>query len=365
MTDKIGPVIASRSDEVWYTRCPIPTTFGLALKWGLADKAFPPTQGRVQWHSLQRSDDKATQLSHFTHTKERSFRHGGNIPAIWARSEGADTRLIGISWQPTPYRILVLSESKIESPADLKGKRLLLPHRPAAKIDFWQAVNLRIYEKALASVGLSFADVTLVRRESQRGDTVRLDPSKVDARSPLPLQIALGFQRDALFPLLRGEVDAVAHQGHDAVQLAALVGAETIFDQSDSRNPLDRINNDTPDVLAVSGRFLDQEPELVAEFVAGLLEAHAWANAHRAEAETLLARELNISEQVLRIAYGDIVPGFHLDFLEEKLAGVAGQKEFLLRHGFIARDFNLDDWIDRRPLQRAHEILAARQSAAA
>jgi len=365
MSSKIGGVISSNADEAWYTRCPIPTTFGFALNWGLDDKSFPPAPGPIRWHSLQGSDDLATQLSHFTHTKERSFRHGGNIPAIWARSEGADTRLIGVTWQPTPYRILALPGSNIKTAADLKGKRLHLPFRPTAKIDFWQAVNLRIYEKALQSAGLGFGDVELVRRESQRGDTVRLDPAKLEARSPQQLRIGLGLQRDAIFPLLRGEVDAIAHQGHDAVQLAALTGADVVFDQADLPNPLDRINNDTPDVLAVSGRFLAEEPELVAQFLAGLIEAHAWAEEHRAEAETLLARELAISEQVLRIAYGDIVPGFHLDFAEQKLAALADQKDFLRRHGFVTRDFDLEDWIDRGPLDRAREIVASRRRSAA
>jgi ABC-type nitrate/sulfonate/bicarbonate transport system substrate-binding protein len=153
-----GKAIKTASDELWYTRCPVPNTFGLAARRGAYAEEFHPGQD-LKWIALQQSNDLAVHESHFTHTKERSFRHGGNVPALWARSEGADTRLIALSWQPALTPILALPESGIEGPIDLKGRRLLLPVNPHAKIDFWQSVTLRVYETALATVGLGLEDV--------------------------------------------------------------------------------------------------------------------------------------------------------------------------------------------------------------
>jgi len=52
-----------------------------------------------------RKGDRETRESHFTHTLANSFRQGGNAPAIYARSEGRDTVLIG------RYAYLILDKS--------------------------------------------------------------------------------------------------------------------------------------------------------------------------------------------------------------------------------------------------------------
>lgn len=352
--------IPSRHNEIWYSRCPTPTVFGIALRLGLLDREFPAGEGR-SWCSLQDSPDPATQRSHFTHAKARLFRQGGNVPPIWARSEGADTKLIGLTWMRTPQPIMVLPEAKIRSVVDLRGKRLLVMTRPESEIDFWQAVTLRVYEAALSSVGLSFADVTLVPIPSSRPDAVRVESGLGGARSLWPLQAMSAINRETLMPLVRGEVDAVVSQGHNAMQLAALLGAEVIFDQGIAPDKVARVNNDLPDALTVSAKLLDEEPELVVRVLAALLEAQEWMLAHEAEAIRLMAPELNISEQLMQIAYGgELGPGAVVDLSMPRLDAIASQKDFLLRHKFLTRDFDLDAWVDPRPLAAA-ALLAARK----
>jgi 2'-hydroxybiphenyl-2-sulfinate desulfinase len=50
----------------------------------------------------------------------------------------------------------------------------------------------------------------------------------------------------------------------------------------------------------------------------------------------------------------------HPDLSVERLALFRKQIDFLLLHGFLERDFDLTQWTDHRPLQRARELLAER-----
>ena len=65
--------------------------------------------------------------SHFGHTQANSFRQGGNIPPLWARSHGADVRLIGLSWAEQYQAVVTRRDSGIDGPADLAGRKLALP----------------------------------------------------------------------------------------------------------------------------------------------------------------------------------------------------------------------------------------------
>jgi len=360
VTSRRGEAIPTAPDELWYTRCPVPNTFGLTARRGSYTEEFHPGQD-LKWIALQHSDDLAVHESHFSHTKERSFRHGGNIPALWARSEGADTRLVGLTWQPALQPILALAESGIEGPGDLRGRRLLVPVNPHATIDFWQAVTLRVYESALSSVGLGLDDVELVRVAQDRPYGRRPDPAKPGGGDLATLARTGALIRLTLIPLVRGEVDAVVNQGHDAVQIAIDTGAQVVFDQGQLPNPLDRINNDLPDAFTASGALVSEYPEQVARVLARALETQEWASDNREAAITVLADELGVGEALVRAAYGaDPTPGFELSLDVGRIEALARQKEFLLRHGFIRHDFDLAEWVDPRPLQLARELLEAR-----
>lgn len=351
--------IPSGPHELWYTRCPVPTAFEVALARGLFDEEF--ALEAVEWLPLAASDDPAVHQSHFTHRKANSFRHGGNVPAIAARSRGADTRVIATSWLRTPYTVLARPGSGIATPADLRGRRLLVPRRPGAVIDFWAASTLRVYEVALASAGLTLADVELVEVDS--AEDLVTQPGEADPRSRLrwTLLNAYRIQREVLTPLVRGEVDAVTSQASLSEQLQALTGADVVFDQADQPIVIDRVNNGAPDVVTVSADLLAEQPERVAQVLARIVEGAAWAGRHPAEAEALLAETIQISSALLRATYGDhIGADLGVGLGPDDAEALAVQQEHLLRHGFIHAPFDVRAWIDPGPLKRAHEILAGR-----
>ncbi|MFZ4756039.1 MAG: ABC transporter substrate-binding protein [Miltoncostaeaceae bacterium] len=352
--------IASGEHEVWYTRCPVPTAFEVALAEGFFDEEF--ALSGIDWIPLAASDDPAVHQSHFSHRKAKSFRHGGNVPAIAARSRGADTKVIGVSWLRTPYTLLARPGSGIESVDDLRGKRLLVPRRRGAFIDFWAASTLRVYEVALAKVGLTLDDVEIV--ETEAGDDLIPTAGHADSRARLRWTLfnAYRIQRDVLTPLVRGEVDAVTSQATLSEQLQALTGAHLVFDQADQPALFDTVNNGAPDTITVSGQFLEDAPESVAGVLARILQGADWARRHPSEAEHLLADRIQISSALLRATYGDDI-GAHLGVtLPDNTADVLRlQQDHLLRHGFITEAFDMDEWIAPGPLARAREILAERE----
>ncbi len=344
---------------LWHTRCPVPTAFSLAWELGSLEREF--RADGIEWKSLRESGDSKLIQSHFSHTQEDSFRQGGSVPALWAKSRGARTRLIGLSWVETPYPILALPDSGIEAVADLKGKRLLVVRRSKEQaVDFVRATTLRTYEVALESAGLSLRDVELVE--------VQVDRLYADAHKPVEPREKIfsrrGGQKEAIASLLRREVDVIALQLAASLDVAALIGAKTIVDVREL--PLSRAartNNGAPRTLTVSADLAEQEPELVARVV-----AHSWkrqpgrsrttarssASSHVRNrwrrkssnpftARSWDARSARIFPRKTSRPFGPRAIFF--------FATVSSPRTLILRSGSIPR-----------PLQRAREILAERHA---
>lgn len=348
--------------NIWYTRCPVPTPFGLALNLGLFDEEFAGDD-HVEIRALQQSNDPKVHQSHYTHTQENSFRHGGSYPALWAQSSGADIRVIGLSWLTVGNRILTLPDSPIDSAADLKGKRLLTIRRPAEDIDYAYATILRTYEAALHSAGLDFKDVTAVEHTVNR----RYIHDRFQHGSPNYVSFrkgktGLGRWDEIVGPLLSGEVDAISAGSLIAEQLEELFNFKTIFDTASLPNQVDKANNSSPFTFAVKAKLIEEHPDIVARFYARSLEAYEWAVHHELDVIRYIAREQSVPEKVVERVHGSrIVAGLQTDLEPAKIESLRFLKDFLFRHGIIRKDFDVDKWIDPRPLEAALKLLEERR----
>ncbi len=343
---------------LWYTRCSVPTAFGLAVRNGLIEKEFEDDVD-VAFVPLQTSPDPKVHQSHYTHTQPNSFRHGGNSPAIWAQANGADTKIIGISWIEFPQTILALPDSGIKSVKDLKGKRLLILKRANEPIDFWYALSLRIYEKALATAGLTLKDVNLVEHIVDRSFINDHRGASESQNAAVPRsRRGQGWYLDSLSPLLREEVDVIPTQfGH----VQSLLGGDVIFDLAWLPNRLDRVNNDYPYVFAVNAGLIEERPDLVARIYARVLEAIEWSKRYPADTIRAIAQEQVTSEAVAKKTFGAALKGgLDLDLDPEGVQALQLQKDFLLKHGLIKKDFDVEKWVDPRPLAAARRLLAER-----
>lgn len=344
---------------LWYTRCPVPTAFSIAVRNGWLDEEFA-AEG-IEVNSLLKSTDRNVRESHFDHTLPDSFRHGGNAPPIWARARGNDVKLIGLSWTPQPQLLLSQPGSGIRTAADLKGKRLALPRRTKDGIDFWRSNSLQFYDTALTSVGLSLADVELVDVIVDRSFLDESGEPSKDGSLWNAAQMR-AFQREELISFVQGKVDVIATAGPRGLETQALLGAHVVHDISAQSERLAKTSNSFPYTFTVSGQLLDERPELVARLLARVLDAADWARTHHEEAVRITALELGVAEEFVEHSYGSqLAEQLEINLSEENIAALRKRKDFLLEHGFLEKDFDVDAWIDPRPLRRALEIVQERK----
>jgi len=114
-----------------------------------------------------------------------------------------------------------------------------------------------------------------------------------------------------------------------------------------------RVNNGFPETLTVSTELLHQHPELVDKYVQQLQRAVVWSEKNDDALRRILAQEIGVAEYWitegttanLTMTLDDLA----LNALEER-------KDFLLKHGFLQNDFELDSWVDAGPLERAQKV---------
>ncbi|MBT0773633.1 ABC transporter substrate-binding protein [Kineosporia sp. J2-2] len=322
-------------DEVWFTRCPVPTATGIAAARGTLSAEFAPDGISVRSFQDARG---ALDERHFTHAHPALFREGGNVPALWARSRGGDTRLIGLTWIEERQAVLVRADSGITGAAQLRGLRLALP-RHEISIDFWRAMALHGLAGALGLAGLTLADATLI--DVPAGSRER------------------GQWEAELTALQEGRVDAVYVKGAVAVESAQRYGLVTAIDLDAQPDRRSRINNGTPRPITVAQSLLDEYPTVVDRFLATLIEAADWASAHPGEVNRILAAETGSGPAGVAGAYA-AGASLHLDLSAERLGLLAEQEQFLRTHGFLPEPVDVRAWADHEPLRRAHDLIARR-----
>lgn len=331
-------------NSVWYTRCPAPTPLSIAHQLGWIDRLFEAAGVSVR--SIRDSQDPAVRQSHFTHALDYSFRQGGNIPPIWARSGGRQTRVVGITTTDEFQAIIALPSSGIRTGTDLKGRRIGVPRKPEEKIvDFQRATALKGIVSALSLEGLAHTDVELVYLDSREASLIERGNAAF-----------LGLKRrypygDELLASARGEIDAFFVKGAEGIVLANQIGATVVSEFGFHPDPKIRINNGTPRPLTVDARFLDEHFDLVAGLVETVNGVAAWAEAIPNDAVRLIANEIGVGEDAVWAANGtDVHRHLTLTLDEDQIGAFAHFKQFLLEWGFIPFNFDVPGWIDHRPL---------------
>jgi ABC-type nitrate/sulfonate/bicarbonate transport system substrate-binding protein len=342
----VSQTTASQSiDQIWFTRCPVPTATGLAYKLGWLTEEF--ARDHIQINTLQEAPRELSR-HHYDHELNSLIREGGNLLALAARAQGAPTKLIGLTWIDEWQAILVRPDSGITEPQHLKGLRLALPqfidhpipsHVRGSSIA--RGMSLQGYKGALKIAGLTLDDVKLVEVASGRGN-----------------RNGLGELWAGLDALVAGEVDAVYVKGASAVDAARRVGAVVGIDLDSYPDLSTRVNNGTPRPITVHQHLLDNHFDLVVRFLYQTLRAADWAKSNLKGVRDILESETRSGEEGVATAYGE---DFHLqlapDLSAERIELFRQQKNFMLVHGLLDQDFDLDSWVDDRPLREAEQLL--------
>ncbi|VXB82764.1 ABC transporter substrate-binding protein [Massilia sp. 9I] len=332
--------------QLWYSCRGGATATGLAVRKGWLHAEF--AGGGTQLRALEEAASRDIRLSYYHHGQTGLVREGGNIPAIWARSENQSAVVVGVTWVDEYQGILVRRDSGIRELADLKGKRLGLPLRRRALIDIGRASAQKAFVTAL----------TLAGRDPRiaRWTHIEAPDFEFPQRS--------GGRDIELAALRSGYVDAVFLRGAQGYAARGEADLRELVDLNRLEDPLLRVNNGTPRPVTVDRAFLARHPDVVRRYLAVLLRAASWARAHPDEVAGLVALE-NPGYTVDAVA-GALGPGLHRSLSPAlgplQLAGLAAQKDFLLDWGYIRHDFDVADWTDPAPLA---EALASEQRAPA
>lgn len=336
----------AKLDTIWFTRCPVPTATGLAYKQGWLGEEFAPDGIEIRTLQENRGD---LSRHHYDHQLPTLIREGGALLAIAAKAQEAPSRLIGLTWIEEWQVILVRPGSGITRPEDLKGKRLALPawvEKPDAAAhvrgsSIARGMSLHGYKGALASAGLTFDDVHLVEVGHDR-------PRAPDQR--------LGSLWSGLPDLVEGRVDAAYVKGASAVDAAVQLGLEVgiNLDALPGRNF--RVNNGTPRPITAHEDFLRDHFDLAVRFLDRTLQAADWARDNADKVRDVLQSETRAGADAVTRAYSDdALSALHPDLSDEKLDLLDQQKNFMLVHGLLDRDFDVREWADHSVLEAVAE----------
>lgn len=341
------------TQSVWYTRCPVPTAFSIAIRTGRIDAALSPLG--VSVHSLLDSTDPKVRQSHFDQTLPAFFRHGGNTPPIFSRSRGRDVRVIGLSRNPSLRTILVRPDSDITAIEDLAGRRVSIPVRRDDRTDFWQTTVLRGFRDVLEAQGLSLDDTIQTPVDVSRSYVSSARAAGATHESLWDSWFMLGHQREEALALIRGDVDAIYSQGSIATIVQGFTGARSIFQSYDTQA---WVNNDAPLPLTVTGDLLDARPDIVDAWLEQAILAGEWAVDSGVEARRIIGQETGLAEDLVGNAFTDsITEHLDVDLAPERVAALQSQHDRLIEHGFIDQKVDFSHFIDFGPLRRVSEKL--------
>lgn len=339
-------------DSIFYTFCPVVCSSHIALEKGFITGEFTRTGMNIS-HISELSPEHWQ--SHFTHRHPALFRDGGNIPPIWARSEGANTKVIGMVWTEPGGSLLVKENSPIGSVGDLKGKRIGLLRKLPTLIDFGRATEKKGIVSILEAHGLQKDDIRFVdipvdipeigiELRSHMTGWWKISPKKGWKAADSPLVKALK----------NGEVDAIfATYGIDKAleELGIARVVYTLEGQEDWRR---LVNIGFPYIITVSKQLASDHPDIVAMWMRATINAGNWASQNKDEMFAIFSKVTRLPEQALRKHYpSDLHKRLIPQITEIGIQALEIEKDFLKEHGFINNDFNVRAWVDDTFLRTA------------
>lgn len=333
--------------KVVVSRCPVATATEFSIKKGWLQEALK-SQGAE--FCLLQTMDRQYFNAHFTQQPPLHFREGGNIPPLWARSQGDRCVLLGVSYQWDLRGVYVRPEDDIRSVSDLRGKRLAIPVREDAVVDFRQMTALHGFRDVLEHYGVRFDEVKLVPVPAK--NIVPSLHGKMDL-----LRKEDDFLTEEFQAVLDGRADATFATSCKAVRHDRAGILRELMTEEDQRN-IRNVNNDSVLPLTCTRPFADERPEIVVTYLKEVIRAARWASAHQDEfVQTVCSSVYDATPDEMREA-------FDLPYLfahrapvldETAFAMLEEEKHFLIEHGVIRAedDFDLRAWAAPQFLEEA------------
>jgi ABC-type nitrate/sulfonate/bicarbonate transport system substrate-binding protein len=330
--------------QLWHVRCAEPSPLAVAAQLGWLHHEL--RDDGIAFGTLQESTTAGV-------SDLLSIRQGDSAHAIWSRAKGSNTRVIGLHWTNEYQAILALPDSGIRTAADLRGRRLGLPKEDVA-FERKRAAALRGFAVTLQQAGIDPRTADFVDVAIHAGDS-----------RPTARDRGFGNYRrdydDVVRALCERRIDAIFVQGPQGIGVTDALKAVLVSDLRTHPDPLARANSGGPRPITIDARILEARPDLVARLLTRVVAVSSWAATHPLEAVACIASQTGSHSDYVRRAYGmDLHTRHGTDLDPTGVMALHTYKNFLFEWGLLPENFDIDGWIDPRPLEAVRAALRRR-----
>ena len=332
--------------EVYYTNCPLISASNVDQELGWTAEEFAKIGVELAYF---RSRPETDWYPHYIHNQENLIRFGGLFPPIHVHADYRRTRMLGLTH--VPYEggcMLIRAGDNIFRMRDLKGKKIgITKSLNTLKNDWWRIQEHQGILAMLRMNGMTEKDVKLV--DFPYADDWYDDPDMLTPMvNPSWWQLKRDHKHDLAFrpletALLDGTVDAIYTQSNVFQHIQEATGDLAVIEDlsrySDWRLQIANI----PAIITCTDKMAEQHPELVVAFMKGMIRVGRWTNEHKRAAAAILNKQtyyLDEEDTYQGIKHMDMVPNLSA----QNLARVNIGKTFMLKHGYIKNDFDVNEW---------------------
>lgn len=346
--------------EVYYTNCPLVSASNVDQELGWTKGEFKKIGVNYQY---MRARQENNWYPHYIHNMDNLIRFGGLFPPVHVHADIRRTKLLGVTQVYEGGVMMVRSRDDIYRMADLKGKKIGLSRsQNKIKTDWWGIQEEQGIELMLRMNGMTRDDVEIV--EFPYPDDWYDVPEMMGPpmENPSELWLKRDHKHDLAFrpletALENGVIDAMYSQSKVLSVLSETTGKfKSIEDLSHYPDWTLQVAN-VPAAITCTAEMAEQHPELVVTFLKGMIKVGRWANEHKQAAAAILDKQTfyrDVEDTYEGIRRVDMVPNLS----PQNLVSVAIGKDFMLSHGYIKNDFDVNEWAAPEFLeQAARELL--------
>jgi ABC-type nitrate/sulfonate/bicarbonate transport system substrate-binding protein len=349
-------------NEVFYTNCPLVSASNIDQELGWVKEEYLKIGVDYAYFRSRRENNW---YPHYVHNLDNLIRFGGLFPPIHVKADIRKTHLLGATHAPREGGcMMVRARDDIYRMTDLKGKKIgITKSLNTIKNDWWRIQEHQQILLMLRMNGMTENDVEIV--DFPYPDDWYDDPKMLEPLyNPTHWQLNRDHKHDLAFrplepSLLDGTVDAIYTQSKVFQHIQEATGQmKAIEDLTRYPDWTLQVAN-IPAVITCTDVMAKEHPELVIAYMKGMIRVGRWANEHKHAAAAILDKQtyyLDVEDTYRGIKEMDLVPNLS----PQNLAAVEIGKDFMLEHGYIKNDFDVQEWAAPEFLEQAgRELLEA------